>query len=921
MKTELKTKVLLTSLILFFIFSSFGYSIEKYGVISGTVMDDSGATLPGIQVMVTGKNLMGKKISFTNENGVFRIGKLPVGSDYSVEMTLEGFKKVVKKNVAISLGKTTKVSAIMKLGVITETIVVTGKELTMDPTSSTNQVNITNVIVERLANDRQYQSVMEMMPGAIPGNNPAMMGGSDTDNMYQFDGADATDPYTKTWSTAANFDNFEEMQVISQGASAEYGRGTGAVINVVTKSGSNQLHGIARISMADVDWNADATPENNNFKDATRYINETRPSINLGGPIIKDHIWFFGSYEKRNKFIPVMWYDSVDDAIADVTTTGKGYYQGHYASMKITANFGKLSLVGSWSEDPIKIPNLLTYIGYTWGYYSDLARVQGGHNFNFEATIDLGTNTYALGRVALKRGELNNESNERDFTVPWTYNTAGFATGPLDEYLTSRDFNQYQLNVNHFAETGFGYHDLKIGAELFDINLVMGINSGAPSNEEIYYTPDGTDYVRYVYTQAPNQANVGNKNLTFYIQDKWEVTKNLTVNLGVRMENGKWINHAEETVMDLSFGQNLAPNLGLAYSFGKNKLTFNIGRMFDIYGSEMVNQLQPADFVREMTTYYGPAITGIPGWTEMGTEYATAPPGATTIAEDISPSYRDEIGIGFERLIGTKYALSLSYLHREFKNRIEDFDPENDGVLHYKNASYADPLQDVDWGKTYKKYDAVILTFKKNLGDDKFQFLASYTYSKLKGFVSSGSDLDRPSGGGTESDWGINPYHANNSFGYLPNDVRHMLKFNGSVILPFDINMGMSFSWYSGMPYTNYGSMLYEDGGVTGHDQILYAMNVDPLGSSGRLQATWRLDLRIEKSIRIKDLFTASVYFDAFNLLNQQNPIERRNDIGDGYFDSTIGGSYTLTHPDARFGGYNEFHAPMSMKIGAKIEW
>ncbi|MCP4152673.1 MAG: TonB-dependent receptor plug domain-containing protein, partial [bacterium] len=254
------------------------FAIENGGNVDGSVVLEDGNAVPGVSVQLKGSNMMGSRTTVSNENGYFRFSNVNVG-DVELVFELEGFKKVVRRNLHCSLGKTTTVSIMMEMGSIQEEVVVHATQPVVDMKSSTNQVNISKQTVETLANDRQYQSIMEMMPGAIPGNNPSMMGASDSDNMYQVDGMDSTDPETKTWSTAMNFDNFEEMQVIAQGASAEYGRGTGAVINVVTKSGSNKLHGTARISVTKTEWNAKHAGDRYFSDDPTKYLNETRPSI------------------------------------------------------------------------------------------------------------------------------------------------------------------------------------------------------------------------------------------------------------------------------------------------------------------------------------------------------------------------------------------------------------------------------------------------------------------------------------------------------------------------------------------------------------------------------------------------------------------------------------------------------------------
>jgi hypothetical protein len=893
------------------LFSTHGLAIEQYGVLSGTVVDESGVGLPGVEVMVEGPALMGTRTTLTNPTGFFRIPQLNVGSKYQATFTLKGFKKVIKKDIRIELAKESTINVMMRFGEITEHVVVTGEIPIVDPKSSTNQLNISKEIVETLANDRQYQTIMEMMPGAVHGNNPAMMGASGSDNIYQFDGMESTDPLTKTWSTAMNFDNFEEMQVVAQGAPAEYGRGTGAVINVVTKSGSNKLHGTARVSISKVDWNSEAKEVNQNFSDATHYLNETRPSLNLGGPIIKDHIWFFGSWERRNKWKPAQWYTSPADGLAGVTTgEGKGYYQGHYASAKLTMRVGTFSLMGMWSEDPIKIPDYYKYTNHpSYADANDMAQNQGGWNFNAEATTTLGANTYIVGRFSMKRNELNLQA---DTMTGIRYRQTGYYWGAGQyDYKTDRNHNQYLINLNHFMDTSFGYHDWKIGFEYYDIDILGAINYLYPGGEYIRTNQYGQGMYRWVLeTDVPKRVGKTCKTMTFFLQDKWEVAKGLTLNLGFRFEGGTWNNDADEEIVKWNMMDMFAPRLGLAYSFGKNKFHANWGRYYDLYGWWVVDNFQPPNFVRYYDYYYGEHY-GLPTWTYWGTYVWTGAGDTSTRDDDLKPQYMDEFGFGYERILTNKLSIGVSYMHRSWKQKIEDYDPDGDGAWHFANETDFHTTG-TSWGKTFRKYDAVIVTLKKNLGDDKFQFLASYTWSKLKGF--DGSD-----GEGT---WGDDPYQPVNALGYLGNDVRHMARFYGSFILPWDINFGVNLYWFSGYPYTDSYDMLYEDGGATGHDGLYYTYYADPRGESGRYPAEWRLDLRVEKKFRIKKLFTVSVYADIFNILNQQEEIERDNWLGEAELIGAVGSNdYVVTYNNPSYGTFTEWFAPMSIFIGAKVEW
>jgi hypothetical protein len=906
-----KKNLFLTVCLGLLLLSTPGLAIEQYGILSGTVVDESGVGLPSVEVTVEGPALMGTRATITNSVGFFRVAQLNVGSKYQATFTLKGFKTVVKKDMRIELGKESTINVMMKFGEITEHVIVTGEVPIVDPKSSTNQLNISKEIVETLANDRQYQSIMEMMPGAIHGNNPAMMGASGSDNIYQFDGMESTDPLTKTWSTAMNFDNFEEMQVVAQGAPAEYGRGTGAVINVVTKSGSNRLHGTARVSISKVDWNAEAKEVNTSFSDSTHYLNETRPSLNLGGPIIKDHIWFFGSWERRNKWKPATWYMNPTEGLNRTPSgQGKGYYQGHYASAKLTMRVGTLSLMGMWSEDPITMPEYYKYVNNaSYADANDLIKTQGGWNFNAEATTTLGANTYIVARFSMKRNALDLQSFEQ---TGIRYRQTGYYWGAgYYDYKTNRDHNQYLVNLNHFMDTSFGYHDVKLGFEYYDIDILGAINYGYPGGEYIRYNQYGQGMYRWVLeTDVPKRVGKTNKMTSIFLQDKWEVTRGLTLNLGFRFEGGTWNNHAGDEIIKWGLMDMFAPRLGVAYSFGKNKFHANWGRYYDLYSWWVVDNFQPPDFVRYYDYYYGEHY-GLPTWTYWNTYVWTGAGDTSTKDDDLKPQYMDEFGIGYERILTNKLSIGISYMHRAWNQKIEDYDPDGDGAWHFANEEDFHTT-DTSWGKTFRKYDAVIVTMKKNLGDDKFQFLASYTWSKLRGF----------SGGDGEGTWGDDPYQTVNTLGYLGNDVRHMVRFYGSFILPWDINFGVNLYWFSGYPYTESLSMLYEDGGATYHDGQYYTYLLDPRGESGRYPAEWRLDLRVEKKFRIKKLFTVSVYADIFNVLNQQNELSRDNGLGEAELIGAVGSNdYVITYNNPRYGQFSSWFAPTSIFIGAKVEW
>jgi hypothetical protein len=271
----------------------------------------------------------------------------------------------------------------------------------------------------------------------------------------------------------------------------------------------------------------------------------------------------------------------------------------------------------------------------------------------------------------------------------------------------------------------------------------------------------------------------------------------------------------------------------------------------------------------------------------------------------------DEFGLGYEHMLTDIISVGVDLMHRAWKQRIDDFDygysgpPYNnddmDGIWHFDNGTHP------EWGSTYKKYKAAIITFKKNLGDDKYQFLASYTLSELKGWESDDADTG----------WGDSPEQDWNALGYLGNDIRHMIKFSGNVFLPYGFNIGTTFFWFSGQPYTETATVY----NPIDNDGKTYRL--DERGTSGRYPATWRVDLRLEKKFTFLNRVSVSAYADVFNVLNNQVEIERDNGIG---HIELAGGqlgasSYTMVSPDLNYGNYTQWFPPMSFFVGVKVEF
>ena len=850
---------------------------EKGGTLEGVTRDANGEVLPGVTISVSGPTMMGTRSTVSDANGLFRLVMIPPG-DYTVNATLSGFQAVKKDKVPVSLGKVATLDMTLQSG-FGDTIEVTSESVMIDTTSSKVGANVTDEFIKAVPTDRQYQMVMSILPGAIEQNNPVMHGSAGSDNIYLMDGSSSVDPMTTTWSTAINFDNIQEVQVTTGGVSAEYGRGTGAVVNMLTKSGSNEFHGLARIAFTDTDWNTKPKPGNYYFDDATRYITEDpRWSANLGGPFVKDRLWFFVSYEERGKTKPTSVWETPDALLAaGATGDNAAYitqsdtpYEGHYAQGKLTwSPNSSNTFMAQYMDDPINIPNLYAYLGYdSRGQDADNLREQGGWNVIANWTGILSDNAFLDARFALKRNDLNNLPVGSGTTYRIT-NSAGtiYYGNATSDYRTGRDQNEYAVNWTQFVDNLAGDHNFKFGLEYLDIDLSY-YSESYPGGEYLRYLADGvTPYYRYAnFTSRQGWKDTTQTSWVLYAQDSWQVTSKLTLNLGLRFETV-----VEETPqgykgIDWGLGDRFQPRLGFAYALGKsgeNNFHGSAGRYDDSFGNYVTRTFVQTPNLDYQLQYWSVALDD---WDPDRTySYSVGAAYANQFVLD-SP-YMDEYTLGFEGKISDTMAWSVDGIWRTWKKGVED----DDGQLfsEFPDNPPADGNYVFDNLGKYREYKGVEVTLRKRLGADKFQFLASYTYSDTK---SLWGDSDYA------TVYADNPFNYYNYWGSPAFDLTNMLKFNGSYYLPAGFMVGTNFTYWSGAPYNVYADVQtsadYEWGVNTFSNYF-----PEPRGSR-KHASTYRWDLRVEWNVNVGRGMSFGLYADIFNVTNAQPVVDTNNYLG-----------------------------------------
>jgi len=343
-------KLIKFSAVLFFCFglvSFLGAQGKLTGSINGKVVDSEGNPLPGVTVTVQGPALQGKMSFVTTQSGLFRFPSLLPGSDYQLTFELSGFKTVIRKGLKVSVGKTTTVSIQMEMSALEEEVTVVAESPVVDVKSSKTTVNYSKDFIYNVPMARDLYDVLNSIPGSVSEGvsyrrTSFISGSTVRGNQYAVDGVTINDPVVMYPMTNINIDVYEEVEFGLSGHPASVGIADGGFINIVTKSGGNEFHGGATVEFYNKDMQVSLLSEED-----LKAVGLTKPtgwnswkdfSLYVGGPIIKDRIWFFTNgrfFTWERDFNHVIW----DDTIAQ----GKRVYTLDTAPYKEGNFFGKLT--------------------------------------------------------------------------------------------------------------------------------------------------------------------------------------------------------------------------------------------------------------------------------------------------------------------------------------------------------------------------------------------------------------------------------------------------------------------------------------------------------------------------------------------------------------------------------------------------
>ena len=717
---------------------------DTTGSVSGRVVDPQGLPVPGATITITGAQ--GARTTTTDNEGRFFVPLLVPGS-YSVKAELSGFKTVEQADVTISLGTRREVNLGLQTGGIAETVQVTAAATAIDITSTTAGSVLDSATLQRLPVGRSLASTLYVVPGVTMsaginlagGNaNPSIGGASGLENIYVIDGVNITDTgfggfgaYNSIFGSlgaGVTSDFIKETEIKTGGFEAEFGQTTGGVVNVITKSGGNQfsgsLFGYMRPSALEAGWKQLTTP---NGTVNTASVDDSDVGISLGGPIVANKLFFFGTYnpqwQQRGFTAPAGFpYASLGEVDRKRTIQS---YAGKLSAQLSGSHKFDVSLFGdpSKGESGLQRYSELRRIAYAGapgttaieGGFSELD--YGGHN----QTVRYDGIVSPSWLVEASLGNSSNKFNEIATVDDWFYRDLRFTpqgrSGGLGSYERDEGSNfQYGAKSTHIL-SGAGDHQVRYGVSLENIeytrdfdysgpNLLLADGrrtvTGGPIDIRI-----GTDAARTVHYRATRGKLVptdktNQDGINFFLQDTWQ-TGRLTIKPGIRYERQKLIGvDPAGDNPDLCFegdtrpGQgdgtgpaircsfawnNWAPRLGATYDLtgtGRAKVFGSYGRFYAKIPNDLAARSLSADAGITRQNYRDGALTQpVPnGVNAFGTSsnLLTAGLHAAPIDPDNSEStYKNEFlaGIEFDVLQSTN--LAFRYVRRDMPVVLEDY--------------------------------------------------------------------------------------------------------------------------------------------------------------------------------------------------------------------------------------------------------
>jgi len=885
------------------------------GEIIGKVTDDSGAVLPGVAITLRGAAVAGTPSTVTSETGVYRFPVLPPGT-YEVEYTLAGFSSLKREGIPIAVGSTVALDVVLKISTLEEAITVTGdtpvvSTATAQVSTSYNKEWVQNAPVRRFS----YFDLINSAPGVSQTSNvgsstaATSLGSSTNENSYQIDGTEIS---STPWP---NTDAVEEVEVLQLGASAEYGNVQGAVFNIVTRQGGNQVHGDGNIyfqNEALTGRNTTPSFDNNRpyhreqWKDATAQIS---------GPFIRDKFWYFLSFEYQRD------WDSqpgVDPAYPSKSDSRRMFWKFNYS-----INDSNRLLAG-YHDDFYWIPGAAS--AFTAPSTISLSH---GHNPtpNLVYTGVLSSRTLVEARFSgfwLQSSRDPNEEGQSRTGVRVTDDATGFVTGAITDWTENRSWRSgLQGKLSHYADDFMGgSHDLKIGLQ-YGTNGSESLN-GPNDTVRILTSGRQTGTTQLPYYQGTNALTWGT-----YADDTFRIGDRATINMGLRYDYSKGfypsfpmlgplgemtgvMSPANDDVYHFNV---ISPRVGLNYKLTEQTVVKgHYGRYYSAIERDF------SAIVPSTTPEYTYDIDA----SGNRSNFTSQTPANLRVDPDRKNPYSDQYIAQVEQGLAKNLGLQVNYVYK----RGEDFAGWQDIAGQYVQVPYVDSVGIDASGDTfmlyrlasapndrifllttpgglYSRYNGATFMLTKRMSNN-WQGVISLVLSKAEGRIASsarmGPSNNQTSASGTFGRDIAGPNDYVNTEGRLLGDKPVVAKAQVVYSFPWGIMGSANVQHQTGRLW----SRQIRPAGLGFPSPP--TINMESNTGDRRVPDVDLLDLRVQKSFVFGDSGTRfDVFLDGLNMTNSDSSESIASQLG----------SAAVT----AFGVPTRYTYPRRLQLGAKVRW
>jgi outer membrane receptor for ferrienterochelin and colicin len=673
------------------------------GTIRGVVKDQQGLSLPGVTVTVSSPALQGVRTAVTERDGTYTLPTLPPG-DYTVIYELAAFESV-RQMVTLPLGLVVDEDITMGIGGQTATVTVVAAA----PAPITAPVvgaNFRHKEVESLAMPRTLSGIAELSPGLTnitPNSRQVSINGAFAfDNIFMINGVDVNDNLFGSPQDLFVEDAIQETQVLTSGISAEYGRFTGGVVNAITKSGGNMFAGSFRTNLTNPAWSTETPFEVSRGSTHKDILNKSYEAT-LGGPVVKDRLWFFSAGRFENLAIAQTFAVTgiantqtdknrrgevkLTATIAPGQTVQGGYVNNH------TENVSR-PIIPGLTIDPFAVGNAKQPNSYYFTNYRGLlgARLLAEAQYSQRqwAVLDSGGTTTNIVDSPFLANSSAGQYNAQyfDATDPEHRNNRQL-TGSVTSFLQGAGRHEVKGGYEWFRSQRTGGGSFSSTNYLFAADYVTTAQ-GAPVYDATghlmpIFAP-GQALVQIGFPQRGAALNVDTSSV--YAQDHWTMSSRLSADLGVRFEHAR--SEATGGIVGVN-ANSVMPRLAAAWDVtGSGALVAHVtyGHYAGRYDENQIGQNSnvgnPDDTVG---VYVGPSGAGrdfAPGFNPANyqTVQGDFPTANVIMAAGLSAPVAREFTTSLGTTLGRRGWAEGSFVFRRTSNFIEDFIAPANGITH-----------------------------------------------------------------------------------------------------------------------------------------------------------------------------------------------------------------------------------------------